>query len=218
MGRTPDLGQQAEALRALAREANGTIKDLHTAEKTLRNAIDEARRTGPAIVEEYLRGTVAERLAAVGATLTALADTAARRAEAVHAEPGRLHDTAARLAATPADSPDGPGAFSCPNCGTHLDAHKDMGSIAEPVGGADADGFTVCAYCGQVIILTSGGETRSPTGAEDAAVRRTAMDIGPGGLGKIRDLVERGSLGTPGAKALSKQIETGRPAQEGPTA
>ncbi len=234
MGKTPDLGREAEALRELVREANGTIKDLRAATK-------EAREAGPAIVKEYLEKAVADGLAEYGETIQkAMAAAVAK----VNAEFDKLSDIlmgrtaddkaqdkksipelvhrlgAARLAPTPADTPpdDGLGAFPCPRCGAHLDTHEHMASLAKPIGEAegDADGFTVCAPCGQVIILTSGGPRR-PTGAEDAAIRRTpefrkvetfrsVLDVGPDGLKEIRGLIERSSPGTPDARTGS-QVE-----------
>ncbi len=72
MGKTPDLGQQAEALRELVREANGTIKDLRAATK-------EAREAGLAAVKDYLDAAVAEGLRDYNGTIkVAMGDAVAK--------------------------------------------------------------------------------------------------------------------------------------------
>lgn len=75
MGKTPDLGQAADALRQLIREANGATKDL-------RAAIAEARRTAPGIVGEHLDTAIREGLEEYGGTIRAAMNDAVGKVNA----------------------------------------------------------------------------------------------------------------------------------------
>lgn len=59
MGRTPDLGQEAEALRQLVQEAHGVLKDLRAATR-------EAERLAPELVRAQLKDAVRREVARLG--------------------------------------------------------------------------------------------------------------------------------------------------------